>query len=505
MKGISPGIVLLIIAVYFLFLMFISWRTSRKSNSADFFIGSRKSPWYVVAFGMLGATLSGVTFISVPGWVEEQQFSYMQMVIGYFFGYVVIAYVLMPMYYKLKLTSIYTYLEERFGVGSYKTGAAFFLLSRTVQAAFRLFLVAIVLQQFLMEPLGMPFWATILVTIGLIWIYTFQGGIKTIVWTDTLQTASMLIAVGATMIYIAAQLDLSFSGMITAVQESEYSRIWYFDGGWSDPKNFFKQFLAGMFIAIVMTGLDQDMMQKNLSCKNLKDAQKNMMTFSTILIFANLLFLTMGVLLFLYAAQNGVEMPTRDVGGEARVATDLLYPTIALEHLSPAIGVVFLIGLIAAAYSSADSALTALTTSFCIDFLNFEKSAKSEPEKRNTRLVVHLGFSLLLFIIIMVFWYINDQAVISAIFQIAGYTYGPILGLYAFGFFVRRQVKDRLVAYVCLLSPILTYVINANSKALLWGYEFGFELLLLNGLITFAGLWLISRPDNTVGSHLTYR
>lgn len=502
MQGISPTLILGILISYFLFLMVISWFTSRGSKSDDFFIGGRQSPWYVVAFGMIGATLSGVTFISVPGWVEDQQFSYMQMVLGYFIGYVVIAYVLMPMYYKLRLTSIYTYLEKRFGYYSYKTGAAYFLLSRTIGASFRLFLVAIVLQTFLMDAYGIPFWATILITIGLIWIYTYNGGIKTIVWTDTLQTASMLTAVIATIVFIGKNMDLGGSSVLDIVRESTYSKTWFFSEGWSDSKNFFKQFFAGIFIAIVMTGLDQDMMQKNLSCRSIKDAQKNMMSFSSILLVANLLFLALGALLFMYAEQNGIDMPTRIVNGEAKAASDLLYPTIALQHLSPAIGIVFLIGLIAAAYSSADSALTSLTTSFCIDFLNFEKRNLPEKKKKQKRLGVHIGFSILLFLLIMVFWYINDEAVISALFKLAGYTYGPLLGLYSFGFFIRKAVHDKWVPWICLISPIITFMIDRFSSELLYGYKFGFELLILNGIITFIGLLFVSHTDEEVDASL---
>ena len=501
MQGVSPSLIFTIIAGYFLVLIAISYFTARGSNNEDFFIGGRKSPWFVVAFGMIGATLSGVTFISVPGYVGSSQFSYMQVVFGYFFGYLVIAYVLMPMYYRLKLTSIYSYLEQRFGFFSYQTGAAYFLLSRTVGAAFRLFLVAIVLQRFLMDPLGIPFAVTIIATIVLIWIYTYQGGIKTIVWTDTLQTASMIIAVLSTIFFIGQSLDLSLSGIVSAVKNSDYAKIWFFEGGWSDPNNFFKQFFSGMFLAIVMTGLDQDMMQKNLSCRNLKDAQKNMMSFSTILIFANLLFMSLGVLLYLYLQQNGIEMPTRLVGGEQKVASDLLFPTIALEHLSPFIGVVFLVGLIAAAYSSADSALTALTTSFCIDFLGFEKSKKSEEEKSRIRLWVHLGVSVMLFFVIMLFWYINDQAVIESLFRVSGYTYGPLLGLYSFGFFIKRAVIDRRVPIICVLAPIVAYLIDSNSEWLLGGYRFGFEILILNGLLTFLGLYIYSNRAQ-ISKHL---
>ncbi|MEM6318857.1 MAG: sodium:solute symporter [Bacteroidota bacterium] len=483
LNQLTPQILIGIVLAYFALLMVISYFTGKKADNADFFVGGRQSPWYLVAFGMVGATLSGVTFISVPGWVEASQFSYMQMVIGYLLGYFVIATVLMPMYYKMNLTSIYTYLEERFGVQSYKTGAGFFILSRTIGASFRLYLIAIVLQQFVMNAFGIPFWATVLLTIILIWIYTFKGGIKTIVITDTLQTFCMLTAVVLTVIAIGNKLELSFGEIFTAVNDSAYSQTFFFEGGWGDPKNFFKQFLAGASIAIVMTGLDQDMMQKNLSCKNIGEAQKNMFWFSIALVIAKFLFLMLGALLFIYANQVGIDIPERK---------DLLYPTIALQHLSPTIGIVFLLGLIAAAYSSADSALTALTTSFCVDFLGFEKSDLPEAEKKQTRFKVHIGFSVLLFFAILLFWFINDDSVIAAIFNVASYTYGPLLGLYTFGFFTERKVVDRLAPFVCVAAPILTYIIDANSELLLFGYQFGFELLILNGLLTFLGLWGIS-------------
>ena len=482
----TPQLILGIVAAYFIVLMLVAYLTGRGAKDDDFFIAGRKSPWYLVAFGMIGASLSGVTFISIPGVVgagkANMDFSYMQMVFGYLVGYAVIALVLMPVYYRLNLTSIYTYLEKRFGVSSYKTGAFFFLLSRTIGASFRLYLVAMVLQTFVMEAFGVPFWATVLGTILLIWVYTFQGGIKTIVWTDTLQTLCMLGAVILTVIAIGNALDLGgVGGIVSTIQESDYSQMFFFDGGWNDPNNFFKQFLAGAAIATVMTGLDQDMMQKNLSCRNLKDAQKNVFWFSVVLIFANLLFLALGAMLYIYAGSEGIPIPEK---------TDQLYPTIALEYLSPGIGIIFILGLIAAAYSSADSALTALTTSFCVDFLGFEKEDKKHG--KYTRLLVHIGFSTLLFFLIVLFWYINDASVINKLFQIAGYTYGPLLGLYAFGFYVNRKVKDNLTPVICFAAPVLTYLININSDRLLFGYKFGFELLILNGLLTFVGLWLIS-------------
>lgn len=488
----TPTFILAIIAAYFAVLMAVSWFTGKKADNDDFFIGNRQSPWYLVAFGMIGASLSGVTFISVPGWVAASQFSYMQMVFGYLLGYFVIATVLMPMYYRLQLTSIYTYLEQRFGPSSYKTGAAFFLLSRTIGASFRLYLVAIVLQEFVLQHFGLPFWLTVALTIVLIWIYTYRGGIKTIVITDTLQTFCMLLAVILTIGAIGSKMNLSTGELVETIKASEYSKTFFFEGGWMDTNNFFKKFLAGASIAIVMTGLDQDMMQKNLSCRSIGDAQKNMFWFSIVLVFANLLFLGLGALLFIYSSQIGLEIPTRLVGGEVKQATDLLYPTIALQHLSPAIGAVFILGLIAAAYSSADSALTALTTSFCIDFLGFEKNKDEQVDKKRTRLMVHLGFSFLLFLVILLFWYINDQSVIAQIFTVATYTYGPLLGLYAFGFFLERPIVDRLAPYVCIAAPIITFFLNKYSEQLFYGYKFSFELLILNGLITFLGLFAIS-------------
>ncbi len=491
MNGLSPSLIVIVVLAYFALLMLVSYFTGKDSGNENFFVAGRKSPWYLVAFGMVGASLSGVTFISVPGWVGGQQFSYMQMVYGYFFGYLFIMLVLMPVYYRLQLTSIYTYLEERFGFWSYKTGAGFFILSRTIGAAFRLYLVAMVFQFIfdMMPGVDIPFWVTVLMAIALIWVYTFRGGIKTIVWTDTLQTLVMLTAVILTVVAIGRDLG---GNVVTLVAESDYSQIFFFEDGWSDGRNFFKRFLAGVSIAIVMTGLDQDMMQKNLSCKNIGDAQKNMFSFSIVLIFANLLFLGLGALLYMYMAKHGIDMPTRMVNGEAKDATDLIYPTVALQHLSPAVGITFIIGIVAAAYSSADSALASLTTSFCVDFLGFEKKDADAQSQKRTRNLVHLGFSALLFFVILAFWLVNDDAVISSIFKVAGYTYGPLLGLYIFGFFTNLKVKDSLVLPICIAAPILTYIINANSEA--WfGYTFSFELLILNGVLTFLGLLIISK------------
>ncbi|MEM9856425.1 MAG: sodium:solute symporter [Bacteroidota bacterium] len=478
----SSSLVVAVIAGYFVLLILISLLTSRKTDSNTFFTGNKQSPWYLVAFGMIGASLSGVTFISVPGWVADTQFSYMQVVFGYLLGYLVIGTVLMPLYYRLKLVSIYGYLEERFGFWSYKTGAFYFLVSRVVQAAFRLFLVAGVLQLAVFEAWDIPFSVTVIVTITLIWLYTFRGGIKTIVWTDTLQTLFMLLAIGIVMYLVSEDLNLSFQGLIKTVNDSNYSKIFIWE--WQPATNFFKQFLSGAFIAIVMTGLDQDMMQKNLTCKSIGDAQKNMFWFSIVLVVVNLLFLSMGALLYIFAEKNGITLPEK---------TDDLFPVLALNHFPTLAGIVFLLGIIAAAYSSADSALTALTTSFCVDFLNFqrEETVAIQSKQRRTRLLVHLGFSILLFTVIMVFQAINDEAVISSLFKAAGYTYGPLLGLFAFGLFTRKEIKDKWVIPVCLTAPVLSYVINVNSASLFGGYKFGFEILIVNGLITFIGLALI--------------
>ncbi len=490
MNAINPGVTLAVILVYFLFLIAISIWTSRGADSKTFFTGDKQSPWLLVAIGMIGASLSGVTFISIPGVVGKgglnMNLSYMQVVMGYLVGYAVIAMVLMPLYYRMQLTTIYGYLEKRFGTVSYKTGAGFFLLSRIIGASFRLFLVAIVLQTFVMESFGISFMTTVAITIALIWIYTFQGGIKTIVWTDTIQTICMLGAVILTILAIARSMDVGVGGLWEVFKGEGYGQMFYFEGGWSDPNNFFKQFLSGALLAIVMTGLDQDMMQKNLTCKTLGDAQKNVFTFSFFLIFANFLFLLLGGLLYAYAQKEGIAIPER---------SDLLFPEIALNHLGPVVGVIFILGLVAAAYSSADSALTALTTSFCIDFLNFDSGNKTEAQKKKTRLMVHVGFSIVLFLVIVVFKSLNNDAIINQLFKIAGYTYGPILGLFSFGMMTKRPINDRYALLVCLAAPAISYVLDSNSKALFGGFEFGFLTLALNGVLTFLGLWAISKSS----------
>ncbi len=477
----SPFLVLTVILLYFGLILFISQLTGRHADNASFFIGNRKSPWYVVAFGMIGATLSGVTFISVPGWVGNSQFSYMQMVLGYMLGYFIIIRVLLPLYYKLNLTSIYTYLEGRFGWWSYKTGAAFFLVSRIIGASFRLFLIASVLHISIFSSWNVPFWTTVVITILLIWLYTFRGGIKTIIWTDTLQTLFMILAVIVTVVLIAKELDLNFAGLAREVAQSDYSKIFFFSD-WRSGDHFVKQFLSGAFIAIVMTGLDQDMMQKNLSCRNLKDAQKNMTWMSISLVPVKLLFLSLGALLFIFAARNAIPIPAQ---------TDDLFPLIATQYLSPVVTIFFIIGLVAAAYSSADSALTSLTTSFTVDILN----GTSLPEKQLQRLrkMVHIGISVVLLGVILLFKLINDENVISAIFKAAGYTYGPLLGFYSFGLFTKYQVRDRWVPVIAIASPILSYIISSHSESWFNGYQFGFELLMMNGLLTFLGMLIIRK------------
>ncbi len=482
----TPLIVFFIIAGYFLVLIGISFFTSKSNDSAAFFTANRQSPWYLVAFGMIGASLSGVTFISVPGEVGNSQFFYFQMVLGYLAGYLVIGTVLMPLYYRLNLVSIYSYLEDRFGFWSYKTGAFFFLISRVAGAAFRLYLVASVLQLAFFIPLfgkNSPyssFGLTVLVTIGLIWLYTFRGGIKTIVWTDTLQTTFMILAVIVCIKLIGDDMSIGFTDVVNKISESDYSRIFNWD--WKSGRNFFKQFVSGAFIAIVMTGLDQDMMQKNLTCRNIKDAQKNMFWFSIILVLVNLIFLGLGALLYEYAAVKNIAIPEK---------TDFLFPLIALNHLGLIGGALFLLGITAAAYSSADSALTALTTSFCVDFLGF--SEENFESRKTTRIWVHLAFSFLLFLVIVGFKALNDDSVINSVFRVAGYTYGPLLGLYAFGLFNRLKIKDGWVPLICIVSPILSYLLNQYSEILLGGYKFGFEILLVNGFLTYIGLLLVSK------------
>ncbi|MFH2094680.1 MAG: sodium:solute symporter [Bacteroidota bacterium] len=479
----NPYLVFGIIGGYFLVLILISVFTSRGATNFTFFSANRRAPWYLVAFGMIGASLSGVTFISVPGEVGNSAFSYFQIVLGYLVGYFMIAKILLPLYYKLNLVSIYSYLENRFGKHAYKTGSIFFLISQTIGASFRLFLVALVLQIGFFNLFGIPFYVTVLITLLLILLYTFRGGIKTIVWTDTLQTAFMLASVIICIFIIGKELGLSFSGISDLVIKSDMSKIFHWD--WKSGDFFPKQFLAGAFIAIVMTGLDQNMMQKNLTCRTLKDAQKNMYWFSISLIFVNLLFLSLGVLLYHYAISRGIDLKIDPVTGNY-IETDKLFPNLAIGNFSTFAGIIFLLGITAAAFSSADSALTALTTSFCTDFLKTNRY--DGPKSTKMRHIVHIGFAVILFLVIILFRAINDDSVINAVFKIAGYTYGPLLGLFSFGLFSRYRVKDKSVPYIAVLSPIITYFIDRYSETIMFGYKFNFEVLILNGLLTFTGL-----------------
>ncbi|MAY21466.1 MAG: sodium:solute symporter [Flavobacteriaceae bacterium] len=483
----EPLHIILLIAGYFGVLLLISYFTGKDDSNEVFFKASKQSPWYLVAFGMIGASLSGVTFISVPGWVEASQFSYFQVVLGYFVGYFIVAFILLPIYYRHNVTSIYQYLEERFGTVSYKTGAFFFFVSRVLGASFRLFLVAIVLQQFVFNSYGIPFEITVVFSILLIWIYTNRGGIKTIVWTDTLQTLFMVSAVCLSIYFITKELNWSFSEFLTSEELKNYNKTFFTDNFFK-KNHFLKSFLGGMFITICMTGLDQDMMQKNLTCKNLKEAQKNMVSFSIVLTAVTFLFLLLGALLFIYAEKSGISVPLLD----GTPKTDLLFPEIALNSgLGTVLAVTFLLGLIAAAYSSADSALTSLTTSFCVDFLGIDK--KEAHRQKRLRKSVHIGMSLLLVLVIIAFKYILTSNVIDSLLVVAGYTYGPLLGLFAFGIFTKFKVKDRYVWVVALASVVVISLLGSIPSETLGGYQIGYELLPINGFLTFLGLILIRR------------
>ena len=480
----SPSIILSVFIIYTCIIFIITYVTSRKADQLSFFLGNKTSPWYVVAYGMIGASLSGITFMSIPGWVSDTQFSYMVVVFGYLVGYFAIAKILLPLYYRLNLTSIYTYLEQRFGFWTYKTGAVFFLLSRTMGASLRMFVVVNVLQVFVFDAWGIPFWVNVSMFIILIILYTVKGGIKTIIWTDTLQTTCMILAVILSIGFISKEIHMDLGTLLSTIRHSHASQVFIMD--WHSKRYFIKQFLSGIFIAIVMTGLDQEMMQKNLSCRNLKDAQTNMFSFSGSLLFANLMFLILGATLLIYADRLGIHV----------ASTDNLFPTIALKFLSPLAGLVFLIGLISAAYPSADGALTSLTTSFCIDILNFNKTENlSVHQKKRIRYAVHIGIALILWVIIILFRTINDKAIIDKLFTIAGYTYGPILGFFSFGLFTKWQVKDLWIPLIALFSPVICYIISVHSQTWLHGYIFGFELLIFNGMLTFAGMMIVRKAN----------
>jgi SSS family transporter len=489
----SSTLILVCVIAYSVILFGVTWLTSRGANNESFFVGNRSSKWYLVAYGMIGASLSGVTFISVPGAVGTAQFGYLQVVLGYLLGYLVIAFVLLPLYYRLNLTSIYSYLQQRFGNYSYKTGSFFFILSRTIGAAFRLYIVVNVLQTFVFDNLGIPFYATVAVFIALILLYTYQGGVKTIVYTDTLQTTFMLLSVVLSLIFVMKELNLNIGDLYTKISQSSYGQIVFTD--WHAKSFFSKQFLGGMFIAIAMTGLDQEMMQKNISCKTVGEAQKNVLTFSFVLLIVNVLFLVLGALLYIYANETHVPLMT-DING--KIISDNVFPTIALHHFGTLSGVFFIVGLISAAYPSADGALTALTSVFCIDFLGLkENETKTEEQKIKIRHVVHFTFAGILLLVIVIFKLINNDAVINNLFTWAGYTYGPLLGLYTFGLFTKKQVHDKLVPIVCILSPIICVVLNDHSKELFDGYKFGFEMLIVNGFFTFVGLSVISKRSES--------
>ncbi|MCB9261154.1 MAG: sodium:solute symporter [Flavobacteriales bacterium] len=472
---------LAILLGYFGLLIVVSWLVGRKSDSTSFYTGNRKSPWFLVAFGMIGASISGVTFISIPGWVANTHFGYMQTVLGYMVGYMVIALVLLPLYYKMNLTSIYTYLEKRYGFWGYKTGAAYFIVSRIIGSAFRLYLAAEVLYLAIFEPLHIPYWLAVAITIALVFTYTSKSGIKSVVYTDTLQTFFLISAVVLTIIFISNQLGYSFSGLIESIKTDPNSQIFHWDA--KSSNNFFKQFIGGAFIALAMTGLDQDMMQKNLSINNIKSAQKNIYVQMFMFIVVNIVFLTLGLLLYQYAAHIKLE---------ALAKTDDLFPTIALKNATPFISTAFIIGLVAAAYSSADSALTALTTSFCVDFLGFERN---KPTNLKVRQKVHIGFAVVLFLVIIGFSYWNNDAVIKQLFTIAGYTYGPLVGLFFFGILTNKKVDDAGILPITLLSIAYTAAYSYVMPKWFDGFKPGFELILVNGLITFVLLALISKEQ----------
>ena len=470
--------------------MLISYLTSKEDSNKEFFTANRSSSWYLVAFGMVGASLSGVTFISVPGWIEASQFSYFQVVLGYMVGYFVVAYVLLPVYYKNQVTSIYQYLDVRLGKNSHRAGALFFFISRVLGAAFRLFLVAIVLQQFIFDALHVPFEVTVILSIALIWVYTQRGGIKTIVWTDTLQTTLMILAVFLSIMYINKELGWSMMDFLKSVEFEQYNSVLVTDS-FLVRNHFFKSFIGGIFITICMTGLDQDMMQKNLSCRNLKDAQKNMIVFSLVLVVVTGLFMLLGALLYIYAGKEGIALPLMD----GNPKTDLLFPEIALNgKLGLGVGITFILGLIAAAYSSADSALTSLTTSFCVDFLAIEK--QDPAKQKSLRKKTHIGMSFLLILVVIAFKHILNTNVIDSLLTVAGYTYGPLLGLFTFSIFTKYTIKDRYVWFVVFASVGLTSILGSIDASVLGGYQIGYELLPLNGLFTFVGLILIrSKQD----------
>jgi len=504
----SPSVLLSFIIGYFLVLILISYLTSRKSNdNATFFIANRSSKWYLVAFGMIGTALSGVTFISVPGEVGNlagSQFRYFQFVLGNAVGYFLVAFILLPLYYRMHLISIYEVIERTLGKMSHKTAAAIFLVSRVIGSAFRLYLVAIVLQRFIFDEMGVPFWLTIVICLLLIWGYTFRGGLKTIIITDSLQTVFLVASVFLSIYFICNSLNFNLGQAFHAVKDSDYSKMFFTDNFVSNKFHFTKQFIGGIFVTIGMFGLDQDLMQKNLSCKNLKDAQKNMMSFTFIFVIINLFFLSVGALLYIYAHREGIAIPIDTATGQPR--TDYLFPEIALNHFKGVPAIVFMLGLTAATFATTDSGLTALTTSFCIDFLNFDKRKNiAEKEMVRKRTFVHIAFSLIILFVVLLFNAVNDASVVSAIFKVATYTYGPLIGLFAFSLFAKkRQVMDKATPYIVILAPTLCFFIDKYSTVLFNGYVFAEELIIVNGLLTFIGLWIMSREKTTEEVNLSY-
>lgn len=504
----SPSVLLAFIIGYFLMLILVSYFTSKKSSDNDtFFIANRSSKWYLVAFGMIGTALSGVTFISVPGEVGNlagSQFRYFQFVLGNAVGYFIVAGILLPLYYKMHLISIYEVIERTLGKVSHKTAAAIFLISRIIGSSFRLYLVAIVLQRFIFDEMGVPFWLTIVICLLLIWSYTFKGGLKTIIITDTLQTVFLVASVFLSIYFICSSLDMNIPQAFDAIKDSSYSKIFFTDNFVSNKFHFTKQFLGGIFVTIGMFGLDQDLMQKNLSCKNLRDAQKNMLSFTFIFVIINLFFLSVGALLYIYANKEGIAIPLDAVTHQPR--TDYLFPEIALNHFKGVPAIVFMLGLTAATFATTDSGLTALTTSFCIDFLNFDK----KEDKNNKRMVrirnyVHVVFSIIILLVVLLFNAVNDTSVVTAIFKVATFTYGPLIGLFAFSLFAKkRKVLDKASPAICILAPIACLFIDTYSKELFNGYVFAEELIIVNGFLTFIGLWILSKKKSSQEINLSY-
>lgn len=482
----TPFIVILTIAIYFIVLFGISYLSSRNTDSEGFFIGNRKSPWFLVAIAMIGSSISGVTFVSVPGMVGASNFSYLQMVLGFVVGQFIIAFVLIPLFYKMNLVSIYEYLENRFGIASYKTGAWFFFISKMLGASVRLFLVCITLQLLVFDPLNLPFILNAFITVLLVWLYTFKGGVKTLIWTDAFKTFCLVISVVLTIYFIAKDLHLDAKGLFNTIKDSDLSKTFFFDDI-NDKRYFFKQFFAGIFTMIATTGLDQDMMQRNLSCKNHKDSQKNMITSGISQFFIIALFLMLGALLYIYSAQMQIELPE---------SSDQLFPLIATGGYFPLIvGVLFIIGLISAAYAAAGSALTALTTSFTVDILQ-SKEKLSDQELDKTRKRVHIGMAICMMAVITVIKYLNNTSVIDAVYILTSYTYGPILGLFTFGILCKKQVKDKYIPLIAVIAPILCYIVDRNSKAWFNGYSFSYELLILNAIFMIIGLTLVIKKNN---------